>query len=223
MLNPASQTALKAYVGRPSHGLLLFGLSGVGLRTVAESIARQLDEDISLITIEPDDKGKISIETIHELTPKLRSVRRHQPLALIIDDAERMTRPAQDAFLKSLEEPTEGVYFILTSHQPDNLLATVSSRVAKLEIRPVSKADSLDLIKRLGQFDDKAVAQLMFIASGRPAELTRLTADTDYFDVKAKLVADAKALVSANAYDRLKIVSRYEKSRTSAVELLANL
>lgn len=223
LVNPASQASLTAYVQRPSHGLLLYGLSGVGLRTIAERTARQLNEAISVVSLQPDDKGKISIETIHELTPKLRSVRRNQPLAIIIDEADLMTRPAQDAFLKSLEEPVEGTYFILTSHQPDNLLATVSSRLSRLEIRPISSQASRQLIADLGPTNPKVVTQLMFIASGRPAELHRLVADSDYFTAKARLLGDAKTMMSASTYERLKIVSHYDKSRSQAIELLTSL
>lgn len=223
LINPASQAALQAYLQRPSQGLLLHGLTGVGLRTVAEQTARRLNDKVSVVTLEADDKGKISIETIHELTPKLRSVRRDQPLVVIIDDADLMTRPAQDAFLKSLEEPVEGTYFMLTSHQPDNLLATVLSRLFKLEVRPISSDDSRQLIAELGQADPKAIAQLMFIASGRPAELCRLISDQTYFATRAQLLGDAKIMMGASTYERLKIVSRYDKSRIQAIELLTGL
>lgn len=223
LINPSSQAALTAYGKRPGQGLLLYGLQGVGLRTIAEQTARQTSTNTSLITIVPDEKDKISIETIHELTPKLRSVRKKQPLTIIIDDADLMTKPAQDAFLKSLEEPGEGIYFILTSHQPDSLLATVTSRLARVEIRPVSASDSRQLITRLGRFDDRTVSQLLFLASGRPAELTRLASDPTYFEARAKLFGDAKSMMGANTYDRLKIVSRYDKSRPQAIELLSSM
>src|SRR5690606_41517756 len=47
---------------------------------------------------------------------------------IIIDYAETMAKPAQNAFLKLLEEPNDQIHFILLSHQPQSLLPTIMSR-----------------------------------------------------------------------------------------------
>ncbi len=47
---------------------------------------------------------------------------------IIIEDAHLMSKEAQNALLKSLEEPPEGIIFILISHKPELLLSTIYSR-----------------------------------------------------------------------------------------------
>ena len=52
----------------------------------------------------------------------------------IIRDAERMTVTAANALLKTLEEPPQNTYFVLTSSAKDILLPTIVSRCAELRV-----------------------------------------------------------------------------------------
>ncbi len=47
---------------------------------------------------------------------------------VIVDNAERMTRDAQDCFLKNLEEPKGSTLIMFLSSKPDTLLPTITSR-----------------------------------------------------------------------------------------------
>ena len=54
----------------------------------------------------------------------------------IIPDADKMTEPAQNALLKTVEEPPEyGILFLLADNT-ENLLATIHSRCVSLQLRP---------------------------------------------------------------------------------------
>ncbi|WP_300671147.1 DNA polymerase III subunit delta' [Desulfoluna sp.] len=58
---------------------------------------------------------------------------------ILIKDAGRMNREAANALLKVLEEPPAGTFFILTSHQPSELLPTVLSRCQVIRFRPLAQ------------------------------------------------------------------------------------
>lgn len=82
---------------------------------------------------EAGDKDKkprktISIEAVrdalHIMTVSAHCGRR----VILVDPAEAMTREAANALLKTLEEPPQGAVFLLISHRPGNLLATLKSR-----------------------------------------------------------------------------------------------
>ncbi|MDO4611487.1 MAG: hypothetical protein Q4B34_01345, partial [Candidatus Saccharibacteria bacterium] len=64
------------------------------------------------IILQPEGKSVISVEQVRELIPKL-SIRRQGDLFVVIRPAELLKAAAANAFLKSLEEPSEGVHFIL--------------------------------------------------------------------------------------------------------------
>lgn len=89
--------------------------------------------DLRLIEPFVDDEGKatrdIRIEQIRSLADFLavgghRSGRR----LVIIDPADALNAPAANALLKTLEEPGEGVVFLLLTDRPDALPATIRSR-----------------------------------------------------------------------------------------------
>lgn len=57
---------------------------------------------------------------------------------LIIDEAEKMTQDAQDAFLKTLEEPPANTVFVLLAENQNSLLPTVVSRCQVFYLKKVS-------------------------------------------------------------------------------------
>lgn len=61
----------------------------------------------------------------------------------VILDADRMTEQAQNAFLKTLEEPPDRTLILLTSEQPEQFLPTILSRVIRVALMPESVARQL--------------------------------------------------------------------------------
>lgn len=220
-LHPDTRASLEAYRRKPTHGLLLTGAQGVGLKTIATRIHQSSDRPTSLLFIEPDEKGTIGIDAIHKLYTQTRSTRRQEQLYVILDDADAMSTAAQNALLKLLEEPVEGVYFILTSHNPGRLLETIRSRTAHIIIKKLSDQDSSDALRAIApDVSPQKAQQLLFIAQGRPAELHRLTHDEHYFEAAATLVRDARVMLGGSAYERVVLAYKYEKDRVKALELL---
>lgn len=203
---------------------LLEGLAGVGLYTIAQNIGGQSTAAV----IQPTDadgavdvgaKGVIRLSQIRELQRYTRG-KSVDPRVFIINDADKMNLQSQNAFLKLLEEPGDNVHFILTSHQPHRLLQTVTSRVQRVLIPPISNLESQHFINKLGVTDAHKVQQLLFIAGGRPAEISRLIADEAYFIERATLAKDARTLVGGQLSDRVMVVARYSSDRARALQLL---
>ena len=139
---------------------------------------------------------------------------------VFIDYAERMAPAAQNAFLKLLEEPSQGTHFVLLTHQPELLLPTITSRAQRVDMRPITADQSIVLLDELEVRDATKRAQLLFIAEGLPAELTRLARDEVRFEARAALVKDARSFVTGSAYERLLIAKKYKDSREDALILV---
>ncbi|MCB0730618.1 MAG: hypothetical protein KDC88_06265 [Ignavibacteriae bacterium] len=60
---------------------------------------------------------------------------------IIICNAHKMTIEAQNAFLKNLEEPPEGIVYILITDSPEYLLTTIKSRCWEINFAPLSNED----------------------------------------------------------------------------------
>jgi len=59
---------------------------------------------------------------------------------LLMADADCMTEEAQNALLKTLEEPTAATFLLLEARRPEQLLATVRSRAQRLRLLPLDDA-----------------------------------------------------------------------------------
>ena len=75
---------------------------------------------------------------------------------VLIHPAESMHPGAANALLKSLEEPSSGVIFVLVSHQPSRLLATVRSRCHALAITLPPREMSLRWLQEQGSYTSPA-------------------------------------------------------------------
>lgn len=224
LYNPASKKLLDRIVLDMPHALLLDGPDGVGLATIARDIAwhdlagviQSTDADGNVDT---STKGSIRISQVRELIQSTRGKLTSRRV-YVIDDIDKMTLQSQNAFLKLLEEPNEFTSFILTTHRPQQLLPTVLSRVQRVHIGLVSDADSRAFIKKNGISDTRKTEQLLFLASGLPAELTRLIKDEARFATQSKYVADARTLLQGTPYERAMIAHKYHGDRVSALDML---
>lgn len=95
-------------------------------------------ETFSDCIILPENGKKFSVEDAEKIQEEsaLKPVEGEKKLFVIGDFADA-TREAQNKLLKLLEEPPEGVYFLLGATVTYPVLPTVLSRVQKLEVPPV--------------------------------------------------------------------------------------
>jgi DNA polymerase-3 subunit delta' len=224
VLHKSAEEFLSNYLKLPTQGLLISGKKGLGAGSAAKNIAGKLAGS-EVIIVNPE-KNSISIDKIRELYTLTRD-KRDLPLAVVIVDSECMSAEAQNALLKLLEEPPKNVYFLLSSHDANQLLPTILSRVQILYLKNISSDDSEKLIKSLlGNDTDDKIQKIMFLASGLPAEIIRLDSDSEYFDNQASIVGDARRFISEGVYSRLIIINKYASDRDAALnftELIGNI
>lgn len=125
---------------------LFAGPSQVGKFLVAKEFAGELvgspeylDEETGVRVLAPSEGRSISIESVREAERFLtRSAGEGKYRVLIVDDADRLTREGENAFLKLLEEPLPQTVVLFVSHRPDYFLPTTRSRLFPLFFHPVS-------------------------------------------------------------------------------------
>lgn len=119
------------------------------------------------------EKKSVGVEQIREATEKLgmTSMRRGHRVA-IITPAEGMTHAAQNALLKTLEEPGPQTLLVLVSARPSALLPTLRSRCQRIEI---ARPDHGLAQQWLGQMLGTPVPpRLLAVAGGSPLKALAL-------------------------------------------------
>ena len=115
---------------------------------------------------------QIKIEQIRELGDFLNvGSHRNGYRVVLIHPAESMNPGAANALLKSLEEPSAGVIFVLVSHQPSKLLPTVRSRCHALPLTLPPRELSLRWLQEQGS---EATAATLAFAGDAPLEAAEL-------------------------------------------------
>lgn len=223
-INKLDLTNLERLAVSPNHAIILETPARYGADTLALALADMMKARTN--TIFPTLKGNIdeingsvSVESIRELQTyaKHKSDKLH---AIIINKADSMTKSAQNAFLKLLEEPNENTVFILAVEDINKILPTVISRSQIIKIHRVSVEQSTEYINKLGITDSRKSAQILYLASGLPAEIKKLVTDDKYFTFRSETIKMARELLNQSNYEKIIAVSKLKDDREKSVELV---
>jgi DNA polymerase III subunit delta' len=156
-------------IQRWPHAMLFVGPSGTGKKKIAMGMAQALvceqsldgcgvcaaclriekKQSESLTLIEPDAemaRPAIKVEQIRDLLDSLSLASIGSARVVIIDQANTMNAQASNALLKTLEEPTENIFFILIANDVHQFLPTIRSRTQAIRFSTLSY-EELKLIK----------------------------------------------------------------------------
>lgn len=145
----------------------------------------------------------LTIETVRRLcsATALRPMEGRRRVVLV-EDAETMQGVAQEALLKTLEEPPSAVVMVLLADDAEALLPTIRSRCRPVELRPVPAAVVAAALRASGHASERA-EEVVALAGGRPGWALRVAADPALVVEARDGVERAFAWIAGSPYDRL--------------------
>lgn len=140
--------------------------------------------------------------------------------AVLLYHVERMNEESANALLKVMEEPPEGVLFLLTADSLAGVLPTIRSRCISFAVAPVSPEDCARYCTAQGVgAKDAALYSALF--DGHIGTVLAAARDEARREQVDRALALAKAAAARDSYAAAVLLAAYEKDKAGASALLA--
>ena len=220
--------------GRSRHAYMFTGSASLGKMTLARTFAMALNcesEDIAgrpcgncrscrdivkgsdpdLILARADETGRMKIDVIREVT-RLLALKPYSSRyrVAILEDFDLALPQAQDALLKTLEEPAEHAVLLLLAGSTERILSTIRSRTQIIALRPLP----IELVKDhlIGRGADADRADLIArLSSGRIGWALAALDDETLLESRATYLDLLRDVLRGGRVDRLKIAEQLSR------------
>lgn len=215
--------------GRLSHAYMLFGDRGIGKKTLCNYITHMImctqksacmkcsgcltvssGANPDVVRISNEDKASIGVDKIREMIRDIyiRPINSDKKV-VIIENAHLLTKGAQNALLKVIEEPPGYAVFFLLCDNRSSMLETVVSRVNTISIPPLGIDYLREIVPGCQEF-------LYHYCQGNPGRLAQLCGDVEIQSLRDTACRAAMSLTSDDAYEIYAYTSSFEENRGAA-------
>lgn len=214
---------------KPFHAYLFQGEEGVGKEALARTFAAGLQcqsesadkpckECVSCRQMEsgnqPDviwvtrEKASLGVDEIREQLCNTMDIKPFSsPYKIyLVPEAEKMTEAAQNALLKTIEEPPEYGIVILMTSNISALLPTIQSRCLTMEFRPLSTAVVESYVKEHCQVPDYQARASAAFAQGNLGKAMRYAKSEDFIERKDHIISLLRHVEQMDLSDMLAVI-----------------
>lgn len=230
---------------RVRHAYLILGTGSVGKETLARTFAMALNCQHPDSTMRPcgecsactriasgnhpdilysendPNTGVLKIEEIRTVMQRLslKPFEARYRIAIFRDFDHAQPR-AQDALLKTLEEPPSYAMLILLAQSREALLPTITSRSQSLHLRPVALTVVRDvLINRYGADEERATL-LARLSGGRLGWAINAMQENSHLDQRAEALDMLESILGMNRAQRFDLAEGLSKDKAALATLL---
>lgn len=233
-------------LGKVSHAYILNGEKGVGKKTLASIVAKTLQCESG--SPDPCGKCKSCLQAESGNQPDIIWVTHEKPSVISVDeirtqivndvslkpysskykiyiipDAQMMNPQAQNALLKTLEEPPEYAIIMLLTNNVDKFLPTILSRCIVLNFKPVEPLHMMEyLVANVGVDQEKARFCTDF-AQGNLGKAVRLAISPDYNEIKedsVRLLRRIADMEMEEIIQAVKNMGKYKLDITDYIDIM---
>ena len=231
----------------PSHAYIISGASGSGKTLLSKTFAMALQckgEDVKpcmkcpsckkamtnnhpdIIFVHHEKPRTISVDEIREQLVDDMGIKPYiGPYKIyIVEEAEKMTEQAQNALLKTLEEPPEYGIILLTTVNPDALLSTIQSRCVLLKLRNLRDPIIMKYLEDIMGVDEEKAALCTAFAQGSLGKAIRLAESSHFYDIRmdaVRLLTHIDDMNTPEVIEEIKQISTYKLEFDDYLDIIA--
>lgn len=230
--------------GNISHAYIINGETGSGRRLLASALTKTLlcenpapegdacgvcksclqadsnnHPDVRFIVHEKASIGVDDIrdQLVNDITIKPYSSK-HK--IYIVPDANKMTEQAQNALLKTIEEPPEYAVVILLTETADTLLETIQSRCIILNTRPLDKKEIKQYLVNNLQMEPERAEIAAGFCQGNVGKAIHFASSEDFQETKADTLRLVKEIDDMDIADTISIIKELNQRKGKINEYL---
>ena len=229
-----------------SHSYIMSGEDGLGKSMLADAFAKTLQCEGGGIT--PCGKCRSCIQAESGNQPDIIHVTHEKPNSIgvddvreqlvddivikpysskykiyIIDEAEKLTVQAQNAILKTIEEPPAYAVIIFLTNNAGVFLPTILSRCVMLSLKPVKNQLIVEYLMKNCKIPEYHAQLCAAFAQGRPGRAVKLAASPDFEEIKSDIIKLLKNIHNMELTDlaaSIKDINNYDISVDDCLDIM---
>lgn len=198
LINNFKQRCLKSTL---SHAHLIAGEDGVGKGKLANILAKfilngDLDREYVDIINYSSEKSSFGVDDVRDIIEEVyKKPFEKDKKVIIIHEGNKLTIQAQNALLKTIEEPPKGVYIIILCESLELILDTIKSRCEIYKLKPLTKSELYEYIKiKKFNYDENEIKSAIAFSEGVPGRIDRYFNDDKLRELRNNIVILIKNL-----------------------------
>lgn len=181
--------------GNLSHAQLISAEDGIGKSILAEILGKLIlngdlnREYVDIINYKPS-KASFGVDDVREIIDEVnKKPFEGDKKVIIIHQGNKLTIQAQNALLKTIEEPPTEVYIIILCESLELILDTIKSRCEIYKLTPLTKDELYKYIAIKGyDYSEEEKSSAIAFSEGIPGRIDRYFSDTELQELRDKIV-----------------------------------
>lgn len=210
-----------------SHANLIVGNDGIGKSIVAKYMAAQIInrrddiENVDIVKYYPSSSS-FGVDDVRNIINEVgKKPYEGDRKVLILYKCDKLTVQAQNALLKTIEEPPKGVYLILLSDSLEMILDTIQSRCQIYKLTPLGKEDILDYIEdKYPELTPNEKKSALAYSAGVPGKADRFIGDGNLKKLRDICIGLFEDILKREKGLVLKYEELFKNSKDDKLELL---
>lgn len=210
-----------------SHAHLIVGANGIGKSKVADIFSSLIlnkelfKANVDSIEYRPK-KASIGVDDVREIIEEVnKKPYEGDKKVITIFSGEKLTIQAQNALLKTIEEPPKGVFIIILTTSIEIILETIKSRCQIYKLTPLSNEEIQSyILKKYGNINTIDFSPALSYAGGIPGRLEKFIDDEDLQEARKVVLELIREINDKNVESILKYEKKLLKYKDEKEELL---